>query len=549
MERGQVTREAWLDRCYKSLVTSNPSCLQLLEEVSAALARHVTEPQESELRQQAVFLLLGPEYTAKHFPYHRYNVRTLEPPLNPQRKESYLKEARLFLDECFSRALEELSYPRDASRYTGDTPLGKFVGEVRAAYRECVNQRAAVTAFEQEDEKRRQLRERKKKSPEEEEEEEEESVHVTVNLSEAASEAIVSLVGTDAGARERLRKRLKEKYVALPPSLRLSLWWEVLGEREEGVRGEGEVRERLLSTLEREMKRQRLRRAIESKAWRAIDEAVIEAYDTTPLLAPLESDGHLLQTARALNIMTVLSGKFSSSFVFSLVPLQLLLRRQQEQEDEAVVMRVASWGYLLCRHCLLEPQEVFGVAEEVVRVVGMEDPAYLSHLRSCLSAHTQNFNVQVFPPELLTRNTEASLRFHAQLTGRGARSLPPVPKGVFSEPSLFVRKWIAQVFVGVVEMQAALWVWDQLFLDKWRRGTVKFVALSLLAIIRPWVMRASAYDIMKVLLEEPGRAYLGELRRAFAHLAGGGRLQDTPAGSYVGGEGVGGVPSIQQQGK
>ncbi|MPC94985.1 hypothetical protein E2C01_090176 [Portunus trituberculatus] len=62
-------------------------------------------------------------------------------------------------------------------------------------------------AGQEEDEKRRQLRERRKKSPEEEEEEEEESVHVTVNLSEAASEAIVSLVGTDAGARERLRKR------------------------------------------------------------------------------------------------------------------------------------------------------------------------------------------------------------------------------------------------------------------------------------------------------------------------------------------------------
>ncbi|KAK8384412.1 hypothetical protein O3P69_009311 [Scylla paramamosain] len=105
--------------------------------------------------------------------------------------------------------------------------------------------------------------------------------------------------------------------------------------------------------------------------------------------------------------------------------------------------------------------------------------------------------------------------------------------------------WAVQVFVGVVEVRAALWVWDQLFLDTWRRGTVKLLALSLLAVIRPWVMRASADDIMKVLLEEPGRVYLGDLRRAFAHLAGGGRLRDTPTGSYMGDEGMGGVPSIQ----
>ena len=52
--------------------------------------------------------------------------------------------------------------------------------------------------------------------------------------------------------------------------------------------------------------------------------------------------------------------------------------------------------------------------------------------------------------------------------------------------------------MGVVEVRVALWVWDQLFLDKWRRGTVKFLALSLLAVIRPWVMRASAGDIVKV---------------------------------------------------
>ncbi|XP_063850095.1 uncharacterized protein LOC135094175 isoform X4 [Scylla paramamosain] len=127
-ERGQVFRETWLNRCYKSLVTSNPSCLQLLEEVSAALSRYVTEPQESELRQQALFLLLGPEYTAKHFPYHRYNVRALEPPLNPQRKESYMKEARVFLDRCFSRALNDLSYPKDASRYSRRHAPGEVRG-------------------------------------------------------------------------------------------------------------------------------------------------------------------------------------------------------------------------------------------------------------------------------------------------------------------------------------------------------------------------------------------------------------------------------------
>ena len=48
-----------------------------------------------------------------------------------------------------------------------------------------------------------------------------------------------------------------------------------------------------------------------------------------------------------------------------------------------------------------------------------------------------------------------------------------------------------------------------------------------------------------MLLEEPGRVYLGDLRQAFVHLVGGGRLRDTPTASYVGGDGVGGgVPSI-----
>lgn len=50
------------------------------------------------------------------------------------------------------------------------------------------------------------------------------------------------------------------------------------------------------------------------------------------------------------------------------------------------------------------------------------------------------------------------------------------------------------MFVGVMSVAASMWAWDQLFLDGWSRTTLVRLALAVLVLIKPWVMRARMYS-------------------------------------------------------
>ena len=41
--------------------------------MNAALSNRVLRPQDSEQKQQALFYLLGPEFTEQNFPRHKYD--------------------------------------------------------------------------------------------------------------------------------------------------------------------------------------------------------------------------------------------------------------------------------------------------------------------------------------------------------------------------------------------------------------------------------------------------------------------------------------------
>ncbi|CAL4067437.1 unnamed protein product, partial [Meganyctiphanes norvegica] len=105
--RRDLFQEEWMNKCYQQLIFPNPSCVQVLEKVSRALGHRVMKPQSSELKQQALFLLLGREFTKQHFPRAQYNVAILDPPkISSMQKERYLNEMRAFLDKALSQAIE-----------------------------------------------------------------------------------------------------------------------------------------------------------------------------------------------------------------------------------------------------------------------------------------------------------------------------------------------------------------------------------------------------------------------------------------------------------
>ncbi|KAK4314761.1 hypothetical protein Pmani_013962 [Petrolisthes manimaculis] len=548
----------------------------MLDQISKALARHVTEPLGSELKQQALFTLLGPEFTTQHFPYHTYNPKKLDP-VSQRQKEKYLKEAREFLDKCLDKAIKDCGYSEDPSQHEGQDELGEYVREIRASFNEGLKRHTAVVMFEEEADKSksREMRRQQQSQASGEDmdggdqtqsndydhyDDDDDDGNVTGDTTPAdvAGNAVLAFLAHDPDKRESFAHSLRGKQLALSNSLRSSFWWEHMVSKEArklrpkpGEDVSKLIRAKFDSTLAKEIKSQKLSRAIRSNEWKTIDNAVIEAYDNTTTFRSLDSDAHLIQTARALNIVNVHSKTFSPTSIFLLLPYQQVLRQRPGEDDgqtsfptEALVMRLAVQMELFRRHYQLDSGDVFTLADQVVEWLQGDDPNYFDHLNTCLNTQISRINIKDFPPEVLLKDRKASVKLHKELVQRGTKDMQSNHETIFTSPTIFVRKWLAQVsglrcyslfvtgvqvFVGVVSVSASMWAWDQLFLDGWSQNTLRRLAFAVLVLIKPWVMRAKMYSgARKMLLEEPGKLYLSDLRRALAHLEEGGDYNAFP---------------------
>ena len=88
--------------------------------------------------------------------------------------------------------------------------------------------------------------------------------------------------------------------------------------------------------------------------------------------------------------------------------------------------------------------------------------------------------------------------------------------------------WIETCFVNVLNKNCTLFVWDLLFLYSWNYDIQKLITLSIVMLLRFWIMRAKIERVHRILFEEPSRIYLSDLRSVVKHLQSGGSLKDSP---------------------
>ncbi|XP_076066060.1 uncharacterized protein LOC143039707 [Oratosquilla oratoria] len=547
-----IFQETWMNECFDQVTFPNPACVKLMERVNRGLARRVEGTQDSELKQQALFLLLGRDFTEQHFPYHKYNVQALDPPrITSKQRAKYISEMKNFLNTALLKTLDDLDLPEDVTDYRGDDDLGHYLHEVRTTFREGLRKHTSIVLFEEEAKQQRLRQESYRggdgdtdSEGDQDTDDEQEAARRKAlrtlprsTASDVAGRALVALVRQNPAKKESYVARLRERHLCLPTSLRQFLWWEFLESRETSrlrVKDDDAnvleiVKENFQKTLTKEIKSQKLSRAIRSNDWRTIDNAVIEAYDNSSALRNLDTEEHMIQTARALNVLHVHSKRFNVPQIFWLLPIQSVYRQKNSEGDEEYVLRLAIYLELVTRHCQFDQREVFQLTESVVDEVRSRDPEYLDHVARCLTTQISRINLKDFPPEVLLKDPKSSQKLYAELQKKGTKKLKAKYEKIFTDPAIFVRKWIAQGFVGVLSVTGGLWAWDQLMLSSWSRDTVRRIAVAILSLIRPWMMRAHMYSgARKVFLDEPGKLYTSDLQTALQHLATGGAYKDLP---------------------
>ena len=76
------------------------------------------------------------------------------------------------------------------------------------------------------------------------------------------------------------------------------------------------------------------------------------------------------------------------------------------------------------------------------------------------------------------------------------------------------------MFVGILNSNSALYLWDQLFMIKWNIHYIEHATKAILYLLRDRFMSAMDYDQMrKVFLDEPCLLHTADVQAAFVHLA------------------------------
>lgn len=76
------------------------------------------------------------------------------------------------------------------------------------------------------------------------------------------------------------------------------------------------------------------------------------------------------------------------------------------------------------------------------------------------------------------------------------------------------------MFVGILNTNSALYIWDQFFMIKWNTQYIEHATKAILYLLRDRFMYATDYDQMrKVFLEEACLLHTADIQAAFVHLA------------------------------
>ncbi|KAG7471299.1 hypothetical protein MATL_G00123060 [Megalops atlanticus] len=346
--------------------------------------------------------------------------------------------------------------------------------------------------------------------------------------SEVLGGALSAVLTSDPSRMQAVCERLGGQL--LPASLRRSVWIEKLL-KPEALKSsttwalERRARERFGRTVERRVAVLKLRSATRSPISGLIENAVVEIYEQTPCMQAFASSEQMIsESCKALNVLYVHSQVYQPRLVLWLFPLQIAFQQRTAKAEHSY--ELAMYLDLLLEGFLPGQAEIAAMAESVMRRVEEQDPDLSSHLRSCCSRN-HILNPKDYAVELLSQEREKALEA-LDVTCPGDRHVADT-KELLENPGIFLRKWIGEGFVSVLDLPAVLLVWDQLFMQVWNRRVMEDVCLALLMLLREALMAACDYQsVREVLSGHVNHLFTADIQRAWIHLQHGGRAADIP---------------------
>ena len=260
-----------------------------------------------------------------------------------------------------------------------------------------------------------------------------------------------------------------------------------------------------------------------------IENAVIETYTRALTLNEHFNDKHMRQTMHILNVLYTYSRDYEPYFIYWLLPFQLTFNEeggQRARPASELIYDLAMYLDLYVKNLFPSWTEIFSLAGKIVQDVAVCDPAFYDHLKR-ISKLEPRINPRDFVNEIIFNENKKRID-HVLTANDEEANRVRANKELLTEPSIFIRKWIAEGFSSVLRTNALLYVWDQLFMSLWSPNDFELIAKALLYLLKRQFLKASNHDEMRrVFLEAPARLYTSDIQSAYMHLSSGGNEADT----------------------
>ncbi|CAM5104546.1 unnamed protein product, partial [Natator depressus] len=230
------------------------------------------------------------------------------------------------------------------------------------------------------------------------------------------------------------------------------------------------------------------------------------------------------ETSKTLNVLYVFSGTYEPYLIYWLFPLQMAFKQIMPTAEHPYELAM----YLHFLHQNLFPSwtEIFAMAEWMMSLLEREDTEFFTHLQQCFR---KNFAVEPkdFLVELIVREREKAQELYTA-TDRSEQN-KHLTKELLASPVIFLRKWMGEGFVSILDFPAVLLIWDQMYMQDWNQKVMENFCLSILMLLKDSLMAANDYPaIREVFLFHGCHLLTADIQRAWIHLQQGGLPADIP---------------------
>ncbi|XP_050784765.1 uncharacterized protein LOC127037293 [Gopherus flavomarginatus] len=230
------------------------------------------------------------------------------------------------------------------------------------------------------------------------------------------------------------------------------------------------------------------------------------------------------ETSKTLNVLYVFNGTYEPYLIYWLFPLQMALKQIMPTAEHPYELAM----YLHFLHQNLFPSwtEIFAMAEWMMSLLEREDTEFFTHLQQCFRKNCA-VDLKDFLVELIVREREKAQELYTA-TDRSEQN-KHLTKELLASPVIFLRKWMSEGFVSILDFPAVFLIWDQLYMQDWNQKVMENFCLSILMLLKDSLMAANDYPaIREVFLFYGCHLLTADIQRAWIHLQQGGLPFDIP---------------------